>query len=230
MEAIVLAGGLGTRLQSVITDIPKPMAPISGKPFLYFILKWLEKNAIGRVILSVGYKWETIKTEFGDQFNTMELIYSVEDTPLGTGGAIALAMEKLMSNQFFIINGDTFFDIELGQLLVFHQFKKFDFSIALKPMTNFDRYGTVELNDKDQITKFNEKAPKKVGLINAGIYIANTSIQDSFPIQKKFSFEKDFMETHFDQLAFGGLPLDHYFIDIGIPEDYSRAQRELPTE
>lgn len=230
MEAIVLAGGLGTRLQSVISEIPKPMAPIGDRPFLHYLLQWLEKNRITRVILSVGYKWEVIHDEFGDHFNQMELIYSVEDEPLGTGGAIALAMQKLKDEKFFIINGDTFFNVDLNELVQFHEKHQFAFSIILKPMYQFDRYGTVEINEKDEITGFLEKEPKMKGLINGGIYFANRSIQNHFPKQAKFSFEKEFMEKSFNELPFGGLVLDNYFIDIGIPEDYSRAQVELPKQ
>lgn len=228
MEAIVLAGGLGTRLQSVITDMPKPMAPIGDYSFLFYILKWLEKNEITRVILSVGYKWESIQKEFGENFNSMDLVYSIEDSPLGTGGAIALAMKKLLENQFFIINGDTYFDIRLNDFFIFHESGGFDFSIGLKPMKNFERYGTVELDENKKIIRFKEKLPKKEGLINGGVYWANQSISKYFPTTEKFSFENDFIEKMQEQLSFGGLIKDDYFIDIGIPEDYSRAQLELP--
>lgn len=228
MEAIVLAGGLGTRLQSVISEIPKPMAPIAGQPFLYYILKWLEKNGITRVIFSVGYKWEIIYNEFGEHFNSIELVYSIEDLPLGTGGAIALAMSKLKTEIFFIINGDTFFETNLNYLLSFHESGKFDLSLILKPMQNFDRYGTVEIDKNDKIVCFNEKEPKNSGLINGGIYLANTSIKQYFPSTEKFSFESDFMGKTIKKMSFGGLIMDQYFIDIGIPEDYKKAQKELP--
>lgn len=227
MEAIVLAGGLGTRLQPVIPGIPKPMAPVSGKPFLHYILKWLDDNPVSRVILSVGYKWEVIYREFGNRFGSMELVYSVEDSPLGTGGAIALAMNKLSEDQFFIINGDTLFNAGLDQLLAFHQEGAFDLSILLKPMKNFDRYGTVGIDEHHKINRFNEKSPRKEGLINGGIYLANRKIETCFPAAKAFSFEKEFMETKLKELSFGGLVNDSYFIDIGIPEDYLKAQTDL---
>jgi len=228
MEAIVLAGGLGTRLQSVISEIPKPMAPIADQPFLLYILKWLEKNGITRVVLSVGYKWEIIHKEFGEHFNSIELVYSIEDLPLGTGGAIALAMTKINETQFFIINGDTFFDINLDSLLSFHMAGRYDFSIALKPMCNFSRYGSVELDENNRIIRFNEKSPRLNGLINGGIYLTNYSINKYFPQIEKFSFENDFIEKMLKQLSIGGIVKENYFIDIGIPEDYKRAQLELP--
>ena len=118
MEAIVLAGGLGTRLRSVVSDLPKPMAPIGDKPFLEYILKYLQKNGIKRAVLSVGYKWETIKEYFGDKFENIELIYSVEDEPLGTGGAIKKAMNQVKNSQVYIINGDTLFDVDLKSLVL----------------------------------------------------------------------------------------------------------------
>lgn len=229
MEAIILAGGFGTRLQSVISDIPKPMAPVGKYPFLYYILKWLEKNKINRVILSVGYKWESIYEEFGKHFNSIELGYSIEDSPLGTGGGISLAMNKIRGDNFFIINGDTFFDIELDELLSFHRDNCYDFSLVLKPMKNFERYGTVELVEGNKIIRFNEKLPKKEGLINGGIYLANNCISKYFPTKEKFSFENDFMEKTLTKLSFGGIIKDRYFIDIGIPEDYNKAQMELPN-
>ncbi|MDD4192748.1 MAG: nucleotidyltransferase family protein [Mangrovibacterium sp.] len=225
MEAIVLAGGRGTRLRPVVEGIPKPMAPVSGKPFLAYVLGWLAQNGISRVILSVGYRWEVIFAAFGTRFQGMELVYSVEDTPLGTGGAIALAMGRLRGDPFFIVNGDTFFDVSLGGLLLFHQ--SFDLSILLKPMKNFDRYGTVTVNAQNRIVAFHEKAPREDGLINGGIYLANRRIEDHFPAESPFSFEKAFLEKNVHALTFGGLVSDRYFIDIGIPADYLRAQSGL---
>ncbi|MGV8092809.1 MAG: nucleotidyltransferase family protein [Mangrovibacterium sp.] len=227
MEAIVLAGGLGTRLQPVISGIPKPMAPVADKPFLHYILKWLEHNQISRIILSVGYRWDAIYREFGDRFNDKELVYSVEDSPLGTGGAIALAMNRLTEDQFFIVNGDTLFKSDLSQLSIFHRQGAYDLSILLKPMKNFDRYGTVAINERNQITGFKEKGPQKEGLINGGIYLANREIETYFPSEKAFSFEKAFLETKLKELSFGGLVSDSYFIDIGIPADYLKAQSDL---
>jgi D-glycero-alpha-D-manno-heptose 1-phosphate guanylyltransferase len=227
MEAIVLAGGLGTRLQSIISELPKPMAPIANKPFLFYLLKWLEKNGVSRVILSVGHKWEIIFNEFGEHFNSVELVYSVEDLPLGTGGAISLAMSRLKNDHFFIINGDTLFDVNLDYLLSFHKTNAYDLSVTLKPMSNFDRYGTVEIDENNRIINFYEKSKQKVGLINGGVYIANISIFKHFPHTEKFSFERDFLEKMINKLSFGGLINDEYFIDIGIPSDYKKARFEI---
>ena len=223
MEAIVLAGGLGTRLRSVITDLPKPMAPIGDKPFLEYILKYLQKNGITRVILSVGYKWETIKEYFGNSFENIELIYSVEDEPLGTGGAIKKALALCSEKNIFIINGDTFFDVNLQNLELMNTSK---IVLSLKSMKNFDRYGCVETSEKGLVTTFTEKGYRESGNINGGIYLMSNNIFDEFDLEEKFSFE-EFMQTNFKQLNISTKIFDNYFIDIGIPEDYEKAQIDL---
>lgn len=225
MEAIVLAGGLGTRLRSVVVDLPKPMAPIGDKPFLEYILKYLQKNGITRVILSVGYKWESIKEYFGNNFHDMELIYSVEDEPLGTGGAIKKALAFTKSNEVFIINGDTFFDVDFKSLTLKDNSKLI---LSLKHMENFDRYGCVESDEHSFVTAFTEKGYREIGDINGGIYLASRDIFDSFSLENIFSFE-EFMQDNFKKLKITSQSFDSYFIDIGIPEDYVRAQRELKS-
>ncbi|WP_122894009.1 D-glycero-D-manno-heptose 1-phosphate guanosyltransferase [Arcobacter peruensis] len=220
MEAIVLAGGLGTRLKSVVSNLPKPMAPIENKPFLEYILKYLEKNGITKIILSVGYKWETIKEYFGNNYNSIELIYSVESEPLGTGGAIKTAMKYINEKEFFIINGDTYFDVDL-KLLNLHQNSKL--LLSLKYMENFDRYGCVESNSSFQVLAFKEKEYRENGNINAGVYLASKEVFDNFDLPDKFSFE-EFMENNLNELKIIVKIFDSYFIDIGIPEDYKKAQ------
>jgi D-glycero-alpha-D-manno-heptose 1-phosphate guanylyltransferase len=229
MEVIILAGGMGTRLQSVIQDVPKPMAPIQNKPFLHYILTWLEKNNVTRAIISIGYKAEIIKKEFGNRFNSIDLIYSFEESPLGTGGAIALAMTKIKEDKIFIINGDSFFKVSLNKFMTFHCSGNFDFSVALKPVKKTDRYGTVEIDLNNKIVNFKEKTNIGEGLINGGVYILNSPIAKSFPSSAKFSFEEGFMAAMLKKLSFGGMIQNSYFIDIGIPEDYIRAQIELPA-
>lgn len=223
LEAIVLAGGLGTRLRSVVSDLPKPMAPIGDKPFLRYILKYLQKNGITRTILSVGYKWEIIKEYFGDKFENIELIYSVEDEPLGTGGAIKKAMTQAKNNQVYIINGDTFFNVDLQSLELQNDSKLI---LSLKQMNEFDRYGCVESDDNNFVTAFTEKGYKKSGNINGGIYLASIDIFDNYDLNEKFSFE-EFMQDNFQKLKASVKVFDNYFIDIGIPEDYEKAQSEI---
>lgn len=223
MEAIVLAGGFGTRLQSVVSEVPKPMAPIGEKPFLEYILKYLQKNGINKVILSVGYKWEIIRDYFGDKFENIELVYSVEDEPLGTGGAIKKAMGLVEKNEVYIINGDTFFDVELSKLSLENGSM---LQLSLKTMSDFDRYGCVESDADGYITAFTEKSYRKKGNINGGIYLANKYIFDNFKLSEKFSFE-EFMQDNFKTIKATVKVFDNYFIDIGIPEDYKKAQVEV---
>ena len=223
LEAIVLAGGLGTRLRSVVSDLPKPMAPIGDKPFLEYILKYLQKNGITRVILSVGYKWEAIKEYFGDKFESIELIYSVEDEPLGTGGAIKKAMNQVKNSQVYIINGDTFFDVDLKSLDLKDKSKLI---LSLKHMTDFDRYGCVENDENNLVTAFTEKGYRESGNINGGIYLASKDIFNEYDLDEKFSFE-EFMQVNFEELKISVKVFEKYFIDIGIPEDYQKAQSEI---
>jgi D-glycero-alpha-D-manno-heptose 1-phosphate guanylyltransferase len=220
MEAIILAGGFGTRLQSIVNDVPKPMALVCNKPFLEYILSYLSKNGITRVILSVGYKWEIIKKYFGNSFKDTKLIYSIEEEPLGTGGAIKKALTVCKENDIFIINGDTFFDINLKNLELKDHSR---IQLSLKPMNNFDRYGCVETDAKGFVTTFTEKSFIKNGNINGGIYLISKNIFDEFSLEEKFSFEK-FIQTNFKQLNISTKIFNNYFIDIGIPEDYQKAQ------
>ena len=223
LEAIVLAGGLGTRLKSVVSNVPKPMAPIGNKPFLEYILKYLKKNGITRAILSVGYKSEIIEEYFGNNFEGIDLVYSVEKEPLGTGGAIKKAMSKVKSNQVYIINGDTFFDVNLKSLILEDNSK---IILSLKHMKNFDRYGCVESDENNLVTAFTEKGYREYGNINGGIYLAFKNIFDNYELEEKFSFE-EFMQTNFESLKISVKVFENYFIDIGIPEDYEKAQSEI---
>ena len=216
---IILAGGFGTRLSTVVKDVPKPMAPINGKPFLHYIFKELQHQKIKQVVLSVGHLKEVIQDYFQDSYLGISIQYAIENEPLGTGGGIKYAF-NFVEDDAFVLNGDTFFDIELSKL------KKTDadISIALKPMFNFDRYGTVELNNENRIVSFNEKKHCEHGLINGGVYYFKKSLFDKIETEKKFSFEKDILEKHLHHLQIQGTVFDNYFIDIGIPEDYKQAQ------
>ncbi|EAH5178067.1 NTP transferase domain-containing protein [Campylobacter lari] len=214
MQAIVLAGGLGTRLKSVVQDLPKPMAPINGKPFLAFVLEYLKKQGITEVILSVSFKYELIQEYFEDEFDGIKIRYNIENELLGTGGAIKDAL-KFIQNQVYVLNGDTFFDIDLKKLVL----NDSRICIALKQMQNFDRYGTVNVDDQGIITSFEEKASKKQGLINGGIYLLRKDIFDEFDLGKKFSFE-EFLQANYKILKIQTQIFDDYFIDIGIPQDY----------
>ncbi len=225
MEAIILAGGFGTRLQSVVNDVPKPMAPVRGKPFLYYLLRYLLKQKITHIVLSVGYKYQTILDYFGDEFHGMTIDYVVEEEPLGTGGGISEAMKYISGDEAFVLNGDTFFDVDLADFLDFYKQSDAIMTMALKNMKNFDRYGIVKVVD-GRVRAFLEKAPKREGAINGGVYILSRDIFKEYTLPAVFSFE-NFLETNLDSLQLYAKTYDAYFIDIGIPEDYDKAQKEL---
>jgi D-glycero-alpha-D-manno-heptose 1-phosphate guanylyltransferase len=232
IPAIVLAGGLGTRLRSVISDLPKPMAPVCGKPFLHYIFQYLRKQGISDVVLSVGYKSEVIKDFFGEKYAGINIRYAVEQEPLGTGGGIAQAMAMIDSDAF-VLNGDTFFDVDLTELYDFYKKANAEIALALRRMYRFDRYGTVEAGNRDRVLQFHEKQYRNEGLINGGVYVLNKNLFrkveeiEEAPLPQKFSFEKDILEKHLNHLHFHGKEFKGYFIDIGIPEDYSKAQEDF---
>lgn len=226
-EAIILAGGFGTRLTSV-KDIPKPMAPINEIPFLQYLLDSLNKFGITKIHLAVGYKYEVIENYFGHQYKNCQLNYVVEDTPLGTGGAIKKALENVISEEVFIINGDTFFQVNFKEMYSFYKSTNSIATLALKPMLNFERYGTVEMNDENRIVKFSEKQYCKQGLINGGVYILKTHLFDELKFPEQFSLEQDYFEKQYANQQISGYINDSYFIDIGIPSDYEKAQLDLP--
>lgn len=232
MEVVILAGGLGTRLRSVVADVPKCMAPVAGKPFLWYLLKYLTKYDVSRVILSVGYLREVIfewinsnKDEFPFEFD-----YAIEEEPLGTGGGIKLALNKVRDPYAIILNGDTFFDVNLDTLCQYHYSSKKNITLALKLMRKFNRYGTVSLDKMyGTILSFNEKQYCDEGLINGGVYIVNRNASIFEGLPDKFSFETAVLEPQCAALNLQGLVQDGYFIDIGIPEDYDKANREFPN-
>lgn len=226
IPALVLAGGLGTRLRGVINDLPKPMAPVNGKPFLHYLFLYLQRQQIKKVIVSVGYKSEVIENYFGSSYLGLHVVYSREAEPLGTGGGINKALE-LVNDFAFVLNGDTFFDIDLAALNQFYFGSETDISVALKPMKNFDRYGTVQLRN-DTITCFTEKKPVEEGLINGGVYLFHKAVLANIRSQK-FSFEREVLEATVLDEKIGGKIFNDYFIDIGVPEDYAKAQQDFKT-
>ena len=228
-EAIILAGGFGTRLREVVPDLPKCMAPVGGRPFLFYVINYLRSEGIEKFIFSLGYKHELITNYLNNEFSTLDFQYSIEEEPLGTGGAIKLACEKVIGKKVLVVNGDTLFKVNISQLMDFHTKQEADCTLSLKPMTNFDRYGVVELNKDFSIKSFKEKKFYKTGLINGGVYALNNSkfLKEELPV--KFSFEKEWLEKLYPQRKMYGFKQDEYFIDIGIPDDYEKAGKELKT-
>ena len=228
-EAIILAGGFGTRLSHVVSDVPKPMAPVYGKPFLTYLLDRLIDAGIRRVILATGYKHECIESYFGPSYRGTEIVYSQETTPLFTGGAIRKAAEQIQSEDFVVLNGDTLFDIDFAKLYDFHTKHHAKLSIALRQVADTSRYGSVTCTN-DHIVSFSEKAESVgAGDINGGIYMINRSWLLNQDLPSKFSFEKELMQPMAGDPSFYGLSFNTYFIDIGVPEDYYRAQEEFKS-
>ena len=230
-EAIILAGGAGTRLQKIVADLPKPMALVNGKPFLEYLLTYLSGFNISHVVLSVGYKAEIIQQYFGNNFGEIKLSYATEKQPIGTGGGIRLALKQTLSKHVFILNGDTFFNADLNALKKKHLQNKANLTMALKKIEDSSRYGTVKINESKKILGFAEKIEnKKNALINGGVYLINKESFLDLRFPEKFSFEKEYMEKYVGEKKFYGLVFDTYFIDIGIPETYKKAQSDFLNE
>lgn len=227
MEAIILAGGFGTRVSRVIKDVPKPMASIKGKPFLQYVLNYIIGQDITRVILSVGYKKEVIQDFFSSKYNSLLIDYCEESEPLGTGGAIKKALSMALEETVFVINGDSMFKIDYHQFYKDHTNAGVPLSIALRFMQDVSRYGIVRTNDRNVITAFLEKQSNQSGAINGGIYLIKKDFFTTLNLPKVFSFEKDVMEKQVGNSDMAAFCYEGYFIDIGVPEDYNRAIKEL---
>ena len=227
MECIVLAGGMGTRLRSVVADLPKCMAPVAGRPFLAWLLDDLLEAGFTHIILSLGYRHEAVEAWIGTHPRRACISCVVEQEPLGTGGGVRLALSRAREQAVFILNGDTFFGVDYARMQAFHLSKSCVATLALKPMRNFDRYGEVRCESSGRITGFREKQPCADGLINGGVYLIQRNALADMP--EKFSLEKDFFEPLAQQGLLCGFRSEGYFIDIGIPQDYARAQRDFAS-
>lgn len=225
MEAIVLAGGFGTRLKQVVPDLPKPMAPVAGHPFLEILLTSLARKGFRRVVLSLGYMADKVANHFGGQFAGMELVYEIEQTPLGTGGAVRQALTRCKADHVFVLNGDTFLDVEAAEVEAHWQTHHAPIIVA-REVPDTARYGRLEAAD-GRILGFAEKGAAGQGLINAGCYVFPVGILDGFVPGQPFSLETDFLARAVSARRFDLFVTNGHFIDIGIPEDYARAQTEL---
>lgn len=225
-EAIILAGGLGTRLRSALPDLPKCMAPVNDKPFLTYVINYLQSEGITHFIFSLGYKSEAITAFLQKDFPSLSYKIIVEEAPLGTGGAVKKALAAAKDNCLLIANGDTLFKANIYLLANAYTSGEAFCALSLKPMKNFSRYGVVEIDEFGIIQKFKEKQFYESGLINGGVYAINRDNFLSENLPEIFSFETDYLEKFYKTRRMLGVVQDGYFIDIGIPEDYARAQRE----
>ncbi len=222
MEAIVLAGGFGTRLAQVVKDVPKPMAPVCGRPFLEYLLDWLTGQGVDRVVLAVGYKKECVMDHFGQEYRGAAVAYSVEDTPLYTGGAAKKALGLCREERVFVANGDSWFPVDLLRMRREAEASGAPVAIAVKRMQHFSRYGNVTIDSEGVITAFNEKRYCEDGCINGGVYDVARHVLDGYP--EAFSMENDCFPALVRERGIRAFPDEVSFIDIGIPEDYARAQ------
>ncbi|MEM6449292.1 MAG: sugar phosphate nucleotidyltransferase [Cyanobacteria bacterium P01_D01_bin.105] len=237
MDAIVLAGGWGTRGRSRISEVPGPMAPVGGVPFLDILLeKLLAHSIIKRIVLTVGCKDSTIQDYFGNCAYNRKIVYAVEKSPLGTGGSILNALAYTRSQEVLVLKGDTLFDVNIHDMVDSHRQRKADLTLALKPMCDIGSYGTVHLNQHEReasmcqrIIGFEKKCCEPEGLVNSGVYLLNQTLFDGLPkpLPHRFSFESDFIEAYFHQLNVYGFISNGNFVNISIPADYRQAQQAL---
>ncbi len=226
MDAIVLAGGLGTRLSARLDGIPKPMAAVAGRPFLEILLGQLQRAGCRRALLSVGHLHTVIQHHFGASFHGMRVDYAVEDSPLGTGGAIRNALAMAEEESVLVLNGDTFLDADYAAMLRFHAARAAQITIAITRQAEIGRYGGVHLRG-EHIIGFEEKGRTGAGWINAGSYVLAKQIKWPASLAEKFSFEQDFLMPQIARLSPAAFRVDGFFLDIGVPEDLDRAQTEL---
>lgn len=231
MQAIILVGGFGTRLKSIISDTPKPMAKIDGKPFLFYLVSKLHQHKFKKIIFSVHHLKEQIIEYFGNNYFGIEINYAIENEPLGTGGAILNSLKFTNLNEpVFILNGDSFFNIDFNLMMDRHLKRNSNFTISLRSMKKPTRYGLVEFDNDGIVINFKEKSKDvEFGFVNTGIYILNPNILEKFDLPYKFSFENDFMCKYFKKISINTFKTEDYFIDIGIPEDYEKSQIEIPS-
>lgn len=227
-EAIILCGGKGTRLQTVVKDVPKPLAKVSGKPFLEYLMKQLNGWKIKHALLSTGYLADKIESHFGNQFDGVDITYVREETPLGTGGAMGLAATFLNNSSdtksVIAMNGDSYCQVDFDAACSCHTQSRLPVTIVLMQVSDIGRYGAVEIDHDGTVKSFEEKGTATgPGLINAGIYFIKPSLLAAIPKGRAISFERDvlpgWLEGGINCFVSGGT-----FIDIGMPESYALAQ------
>jgi D-glycero-alpha-D-manno-heptose 1-phosphate guanylyltransferase len=226
-EAIILAGGLGTRLRAAAPDVPKPMALVSGRPFLCYLLDFLQTQGMRRIVLSVGYRREAISTFFGNQYGTLRIEYAIENEPWGTGGGIRNALGYIESAFAFALNGDTFLGLDYCAMEgLIRDTAEFELAVALRNVPDAGRYGRAIVS-AGRIEEFSASGATGPGLINGGVYLMRRDLfrHSSFPAQ--FSFETDFLEAHVSEIRPFAFVTDGPFVDIGVPESLAEAQWRL---
>jgi D-glycero-alpha-D-manno-heptose 1-phosphate guanylyltransferase len=223
MQAIVLAGGFGTRLRGMVPDLPKPLAPVGGRPFLAIVLGQLRDAGFDLAVLSVGYRQELIREAFGDRFDGLFLGYAVETRPLGTGGAIRLAARSCSENDVFVLNGDSYVELDFAAIQRRHREAGTALTVCAVEVADAARYGRL-LVEGSWIAGFAEKGSAGPGLINAGVYLMRRDLLETLALPEAFSFENEVLTARLAELCPLAYQTSGRFIDIGVPEDYTRAQ------
>lgn len=224
--AMILAGGMGTRLRPVLADRQKVAAEVAGTPFIAYLLRQVEKAGVRKVILCAGYRAKSLETAVQGLFPRLEVKFSIEERPLGTGGALRLALKSCMENEFLVMNGDSFFDLDLNAFLAFSERASESVVISLRRMENVARYGMVRLLPSGKIARFEEKGTfQGAGWINAGIYRIRREVLEQIPEQTLCSLEREIFPRLAENGELAGYPAEGMFIDIGTPESFLEAQK-----
>lgn len=223
MRALVLAGGLGTRLREAVPDLPKCLAPVAGRPFIDFILDRLVAQGCAAVVLAVSHLREAIMAHVGDHWRDMPVTYAIETSPLGTGGAIRHALRQVPDVPTLVLNGDTWLELDYRAMLAAHAVSGAAITMAVVPVPDTARYGAVEITG-GRIVGFHEKGRSGPGSINGGAYVLAPSVFASAALPETFSFENDFLRPHLPTLRPLAFEAAGAFIDIGVPESWREAQ------
>ena len=225
ITAVILSGGLGTRLRSVVLGQPKVLSEVNSRPFIAYLLDQLSQAGIEKVVLCTGYLGEQVKATFGEYYKDITLLYSQERITLGTGGALKLALPLLKSEPVLVLNGDSFCQADFVNFLNQHITKKATASLLLAEVPDFSRYGSVRMSMNGEITSFEEKSRKAGhGLINAGVYLLNNTFLESIPVNINISLEHEMFPLWINKGLYGFQNKGN-FLDIGIPQDYAAAGR-----
>jgi D-glycero-alpha-D-manno-heptose 1-phosphate guanylyltransferase len=227
MRAILLAGGAGTRLREVVQDVPKPLAPVAGRPFLSYMLDLLEARGMTEIVISIGYLGHMIRDSYGARYGAMSIRYAVEEQPLGTGGGLRNALAQIDRFPVFALNADTLLDLDYRAMERGFARAERSLGLAVRSVDDTARYGRAVLRD-DRVVAFEPAGRSGQGIINAGVYLFGRNLLDDCGLPERFSFEHDFLEPRAAQLQPFAFATSDYFIDIGVPSDYGRAQHELP--
>lgn len=221
---VILAGGKGSRLKQVLKDYPKVLAEINGKPFLTYLFEVLLKHSFENVILCTGYRADLLSEKFQSGYRNLKVLFSPEETPLGTGGAIRLALPQVKTEKIMIFNGDSFTRFDLPAFIEWHEKKNLEISMLATRIEDVSRFGCVKLENNGEISSFVEKGETNgEGLINAGIYLIKKELLNCIPTGKEYSLEKEFFPKFIRRGLFG-FKCDGPFIDIGTPQSFATAE------